>query len=232
VYGKLDVAKFSETDDLVLGPTHRSRWCYAASKIIDEHLALAYSRETGLKVTVLRLFNTIGPRQTGQYGMVVPRFVRQALTGEPITVYGDGTQRRSFTWVGDVVQAMISLAQHPSASGGVFNVGHTKDVSIGELAELVKGLTNSSSQILMVPFEEAYEPGFEDMQRRLPDITKLRKLIGYRPTLNLGGMLDTIIASQRADQSKDVAQRMRRHLSGGYAFPLRPPVERPRVPVR
>jgi len=232
VYGKLDVAKFAETDDLVLGPTHRSRWCYAASKIIDEHLALAYARETGLKVTVLRLFNTIGPRQTGQYGMVVPRFVRQALTGEPITVYGDGTQRRSFTWVGDVVQAMIALVQHPAASGGVFNVGHTKDVSIGELSALVKQMTNSSSQILFVPFEEAYEPGFEDMQRRMPDITKLRKLIGYRPTLDLGGMLESIIASQRADQAKDIAHRMRRHLSGGYAFPLRPPVERPRAPVR
>jgi UDP-glucose 4-epimerase len=232
VYGKLDVAKFAETDDLVLGPTHRSRWCYAASKIIDEHLALAYARETGLKVTVLRLFNTIGPRQTGQYGMVVPRFVRQALTGEPITVYGDGTQRRSFTWVGDVVQAMIALVQHPSASGGVFNVGHTKDVSIGELSALVKQMTNSSSQILFVPFEEAYEPGFEDMQRRMPDITKLRKLIGYRPTLDLSGMLEAIIASQRADQAKDIAHRMRRHLSGGYAFPLRPPVERPRAPMR
>jgi UDP-glucose 4-epimerase len=220
VYGKLDVAMFSETDDLVLGPTHRSRWCYAASKIIDEHLALAYAREMGLQVTVLRLFNTIGPRQSGQYGMVVPRFVRQALIGEPITVYGTGTQRRSFTWVGDVVHAMVSLVQHPRSVGEVFNIGHTKDVSIGELAELVKRLTQSASQILLVPFEEAYEAGFEDMQRRLPDTTKLRKLIGYRPTYDLGGMLEAIIASQRAELGKGVGERMRRHLTGGYSVPF------------
>jgi UDP-glucose 4-epimerase len=224
VYGKLDVHKFAETDDLVLGPTHRSRWCYAASKIIDEHLALAYAREMGLKVTVLRLFNTIGPRQSGQYGMVVPRFVRQALNGEPITVYGNGSQRRSFTWVGDVVHAMIALIQHPRSAGEVFNVGHTKDVSIGELAALVKMLTRSSSQILFVPFEEAYEAGFEDMQRRLPDTTKLRKLIGYRPTLDLGNMLEAIIATQKAERGKGVAERMRRQLTGGYALPFPLPV--------
>jgi UDP-glucose 4-epimerase len=228
VYGKLDVDKFAETDDLVLGPTSRSRWCYAASKIIDEHLALAYARETGLKVTVLRFFNTIGPRQTGQYGMVVPRFVRQALNGEAITVYGDGTQRRSFTWVGDAVHAMVSLIQHPASSGEVFNIGHTKDISIGELAALVKEMTNSSSQILFVPFEEAYEPGFEDMQRRMPDTTKLRKLIGYRPTLDLGNMLDAIIATQRAELGRQSRHHVISHLNGRHSSAtLLPPVPLP-----
>ncbi len=215
VYGKLDVPKFSEADDLVLGPTSKSRWCYAASKIIDEHLALAYAREVDLPVTVLRLFNIIGPRQTGQYGMVVPRFVQQALAGEPITVYGDGKQRRSFTWVGDAVHAMIALAQHPGAVGEVFNIGHTKDVAIIELARLVRQLTGSKSEIVLVPFEEAYEAGFEDMQRRLPDTTKLRKLIGYRPTLDLAAILETIIAQQRAEQGHAVRQGMLAHLANG-----------------
>ncbi len=147
VYGKLDGHKFSESDDVVLGPTSRSRWCYAASKIIEEFLGIAYARERDIPVTIMRLFNTIGPRQTGQYGMVVPRFVRQALRGEPLTVYGDGTQRRSFTWVGDVVDAMITLVQHPGAVGEVFNVGHTKEIEIRELAGLVKRLTRSESGI-------------------------------------------------------------------------------------
>jgi UDP-glucose 4-epimerase len=217
VYGKLDLPKFSETDDLVLGPTSKSRWCYAASKIIDEHLALAYAREVGLPVSVLRLFNIIGPRQTGQYGMVVPRFVQQALAGEPITVYGDGKQRRSFTWVGDAVHAMIALAQHPGAVGEVFNIGHTKDVAILDLARLVKQLTGSSSEIVLVPFEEAYEAGFEDMQRRLPDTTKLRRLIGYRPTLDLSAILETIIAQQRAEQEHAARQGMLAHLANGVA---------------
>ena len=215
VYGKLDVERFSESSDLVLGPTDKSRWCYAASKIIDEHLALAYARQTGLPVTVLRFFNTIGPRQTGQYGMVVPRFVRQALAGEPITVYGDGSQRRSFTWVGDATHAMIALIQNPASAGQVFNVGHTKDISIGELAHLVKKLTHSRSEIVHVPFDEAYESaGFEDMARRLPDISKLRDLIGYRPTLDLPQMLEAIIAQQRIELGYDVRHRMLQHLMG------------------
>jgi UDP-glucose 4-epimerase len=212
VYGKLDQAKFGETDDLVLGPTHKARWCYAASKIIDEHLALAFARETGLRVSVLRLFNTIGPRQTGQYGMVVPRFVRAALEGAPITVYGDGTQRRSFTWVGDAVHAMIALAQHPGAVGEVFNIGHTKDISIHELALLVREQTRSRSEIVRVPFEEAYESGFEDMRRRLPDIAKLRRVIGYRPTYDLPEMLDAIIVSQRRELGQEVREGMIAHL--------------------
>lgn len=197
VYGKLDRPLFSEDDDLVLGPTSRSRWCYAASKIIDEHLALAYARQFDLPVTVVRMFNTIGPRQTGQYGMVVPRFVRQALRGERITVYGDGQQRRSFTWVGDVVGAMIALIGHPGAAGEVFNVGHTKDITILELAQRVKALAGSRSEIVLVPFERAYEPGFEDMQRRMPDISRLRALIGYHPSRDLPAMLEQVIAYYR-----------------------------------
>lgn len=197
VYGKLDKPKFTEEDDLLLGPTSRARWCYAASKIIDEFLAKAYYKERGLPTVVVRLFNTIGPRQTGRYGMVVPRFVRQALRGEPITVYGDGTQRRSFTWVGDVVNAMISLIQHPKAYGEVFNIGHTKEISIYELAVMVKEMTKSPSEIVFVPYEQAYEVGFEDMPRRLPDISKIQNLIGYKPSLDLPEMLERIIAYER-----------------------------------
>jgi UDP-glucose 4-epimerase len=178
VYGRLDKPKFNEEDDLVLGSTSRSRWCYAASKIIDEFLAKAYFKERGLPTVIVRLFNTIGPRQTGQYGMVVPRFVRKALAGEPIPVYGDGTQRRSFTWVGDVVNAMVALIQHRQAYGEVFNIGHTKEISIYELAVVVKTMTGSA-------------------HRRMPDIAKLQRLIGYEPTLDLGQMLGRIIAFER-----------------------------------
>jgi UDP-glucose 4-epimerase len=193
VYGKSGNHKFAEADDVVLGPTSKVRWCYAASKIIDEFLSLAYAREHGLPVTVVRLFNTIGPRQTGQYGMVVPRFVDQALRGVPMTVYGDGTQCRSFTWVGDVVEEMIALIQHPGAVGEVFNVGHTKEISIRDLASLVKQLTDSESEIVFVPFEEAYEEGFEDMSRRLPDISKVERLIGYQPSVDLPQILNRVI---------------------------------------
>ncbi len=197
VYGKLDKPTFSEDDDLLLGPTSRARWCYAASKIIDEFLARAYYKEKGLPTVVVRLFNTIGPRQTGQYGMVVPRFVRLALAGEPIPVYGDGTQRRSFTWVGDVIGAMLALIEHPKAYGEVFNIGHTKEISIHDLAALVKRMTGSRSDILLVPYEEAYEAGFEDMPRRVPDISKIERLIGYRPVLDLPEMLERVIAYER-----------------------------------
>jgi len=184
VYGKLDRPNFNEEDDLVLGPTSRARWCYAASKIIDEFLAKAYFKETGLPAVVVRVFSTTGPKQTGRYGMVVPRFVSQALLGEPITVYGDGTQRRSFTWVGDTIGAMISLIRHPKAYGQVFNIGNTKDIAIRDLAALVKNMTDSSSEIILVPYDQAYEADFEDMSRRLPDISKIKKFIGYQPSLS------------------------------------------------
>ena len=179
------------------------RWCYAASKIIDEFLAQAYHREKGLPIVVVRLFNSIGPRQTGQYGMVVPRFVRQALLGEPITVYGDGTQQRSFTWVGDVASAMVDLVSHPGAHGRIFNIGHDKEISIHGLALLIKKMTNSESEIKLVPYEEAYEAGFEDMQRRLPDLTRIRQLIGYQPTLNLPEILELTIQHERGKVVSD-----------------------------
>ncbi len=203
VYGKLDKPAFGEEDDMVLGPTSRARWCYAASKIIDEFLAKAYFKEKGLPTVIVRLFNTIGPRQTGQYGMVVPRFVCQALSGKPLTVYADGNQRRSFTWVGDVVQAMIALMQYPSAYGEVFNLGHTKEISILELAVLVKKMTASPSEITFVSYEDAYEASFEDMPRRLPDISKVQKLVGYRPTLDLSAVLERVIAYYREKLSRE-----------------------------
>jgi len=197
VYGKQTRTPFHEEEDLLLGPTSKARWCYAASKIIDEFLAQAYFKEKKLPAVVLRLFNTIGPRQTGQYGMVVPRFVQQAIASEPITVYGDGSQRRSFTWVGDVVDAMIKLIAHPGAYGQVFNVGHTKEFSIYDLAVLIKEMTKSSSEIVFVAYEDAYEAGFEDMSRRVPDIRKLQRLIGYRPTCDLPQMVEAIITHER-----------------------------------
>jgi len=197
IYGKLNKPNFNEEDDLILGPTSRARWCYAASKIIGESLARAYHKEKGAPNVVVRLFNTIGPRQTGQYGMVVPRFVQRALLGEPIPVFGDGTQRRSFTWIGDVVNAMIQLIDRPDAYGEVFNIGHTKDISIRDLAILIKRLTASRSDIVCVPYHEAYESGFEDMARRLPDISKLQQRIGYAPTMELTDMLNRIIEAER-----------------------------------
>jgi UDP-glucose 4-epimerase len=209
VYGKRKELPFNEEGDLVLGTTSRSRWCYAASKIIDEFLALAYHKESGLPVVVLRLFNTIGPRQTGQYGMVVPRFTRQALSGTPITVYGDGSQQRSFTWVGDVVRAMTLLIQRPTAYGRVFNVGHTEETSILQLARLIRQMTSSSSEIRFIAYDEAYEAGFEDMSRRLPDITNLQKEIDYQPTMNLAEMLSRIIEyeKEKLDSSFSYAAR-------------------------
>jgi UDP-glucose 4-epimerase len=168
--------------------------------MIDEFLARAYFKEHGLPTVVARLFNTIGPRQTGQYGMVVPRFVRLALAGKPIPVYGDGTQRRSFTWVGDVVGAMLALIAHPQAYGEVFNIGHTKEITIYELAVLVRQLTGSVSDIVLVPYEQAYEAGFEDMARRAPDITKIAGLIRYRPGIDLPEMLERVITYERERQ--------------------------------
>lgn len=198
VYGKQTQTPFNEDQDLLLGPTSKARWCYAASKIIDEFLAQAYFKEKGLPTIVVRLFNTIGPRQTGQYGMVVPRFVKQALLGEPITVYGDGEQCRSFTWVKDVVGAMAKLIEHPEAYGQIFNIGHTKEISVYNLAGLIKEVTKSTSEIVFLPYEEVYEAGFEDMPRRLPDIAKIRRLIGYQPTRDLVEMLESIIEYEKS----------------------------------
>jgi UDP-glucose 4-epimerase len=193
VYGKSTDVPFREAADSVLGPSSKHRWAYACSKLIDEFLALAYWKETELPVIIVRLFNTVGPRQTGQYGMVLPTFVRQALAGEPITVFGDGTQSRSFTFVGDVVGALVLLAQEPRAIGDVFNVGNTGEVTIRDLAERVKTMTGSASAIHYVPYDEAYEAGFEDMPRRVPDISKIRQLIGYEPTLGLDDIIKSVI---------------------------------------
>ena len=193
VYGKSVDVPFREDADLVLGPTAKHRWAYACSKMIDEFLALAYWKERKLPIIVVRLFNTVGPRQTGQYGMVIPNFVRQALAGHPITVFGDGTQSRSFTYVGDVVKAMVALIDEPRAVGQVFNIGNGNEITIRELAEKVKQMTGSSSEIVMVPYERAYEAGFEDMPRRVPDIGRIQALVGYRPTVDLDETLSLVI---------------------------------------
>ena len=197
VYGKSAEVPFKEDADLVLGPSEKHRWAYACSKLIDEFLALAYWKERKLPVIIVRLFNTVGPRQTGQYGMVIPNFVRQALAGQPITVFGDGSQSRSFTYVGDVVRAMVALINEPAAIGHVFNIGHGAEIAINELAEKVKALTSSPSEIVHIPYDRAYESGFEDMPRRVPDITKLQSLIGFRPTVELDEILTRVIESFR-----------------------------------
>jgi UDP-glucose 4-epimerase len=193
VYGLSSDFPFKEDGNLVMGATTKGRWSYACSKAIDEFLALAYWREKKLPVIVVRLFNTVGPRQTGQYGMVIPNFVKQALSGRPITVYGDGKQSRCFGYVGDVIGALINLMEHPEAVGQVFNIGSNEEVSILDLAQRVKALTNSESEIVFVPYDEAYEEGFEDMPRRIPDITKVNNLVGFRPTMPLDGILQSVI---------------------------------------
>ena len=193
VYGKSADVPFDEDQDLVLGATTKHRWAYACSKLIDEFLALAYWKERKLPVIIVRLFNTVGPRQTGQYGMVIPNFVRQALAGKPITVFGDGTQSRSFTYVGDVVRAMVALIDEPRAVGQVFNIGNGQEISIGDLAAMVKRMTGSSSEIVRIPYDQAYEAGFEDMPRRVPDISKIKALVGYRPTVELDEILTRVI---------------------------------------
>ena len=193
VYGKSADVPFREGAELVLGATVKHRWAYACSKLIDEFLALAYWKERKLPVVIVRLFNTVGPRQTGQYGMVLPTFVRQALAGQPITVFGDGKQSRSFTYVGDVVDALVRLAHEPRAIGEVFNIGNTGEVTIRDLAARVKELTGSDSAIQYIAYDDAYEAGFEDMPRRVPDISKICGLIGYRPKLELDEIIRTVI---------------------------------------
>jgi len=193
VYGKSEDVPFREDSDLVLGPTPKHRWAYACSKALDEFLALAYWKERKLPVIIVRFFNTVGPRQTGTYGMVIPNFVRQALAGESITVFGDGRQTRSFSHVADVVGALLKLVVEPRALGQVINIGNTQEVSIGALAERVRELAGSNSPIKLVPYDEAYESGFEDMPRRVPDLTKIEALIGYRPRYSLDDILTQVI---------------------------------------
>jgi UDP-glucose 4-epimerase len=197
VYGKGVRVPFREDDDVVLGPTSRNRWAYAASKMVDEFLALAYYQKYDLPVVIARLFNTVGPRQTGRYGMVLPRFTGQALRNEPIIVYGDGSQSRCFCDVSDTVRALEALLEHEDAVGRVFNVGSTEEVSILELAQRVKSLLGSDSPIHFLPYDQAYAPGFEDMQRRVPDTTRLRSLTGWQPRLNLNDILQRVADWQR-----------------------------------
>jgi len=200
VYGKSADVPFREGADLVLGATVKHRWAYACSKLIDEFLALAYWKERKLPVVIVRLFNTVGPRQTGQYGMVLPTFVRQALAGQPITVFGDGQQSRSFTDVGDVVDGLVKLAAEPRAVGEVFNIGNMGEVTIRDLAERVRHLAGSQSPIQYVPYDQAYEAGFEDMPRRVPDISKIRALIGYEPRLDLDDIIRRVVEHARTSR--------------------------------
>jgi UDP-glucose 4-epimerase len=198
VYGKSAEIPFNEEGDLLLGPSSRSRWGYAASKLVDEFLGLAAYQEYDLPVTIARFFNTVGPRQTGRYGMVVPRFVRQGLTGAPITVYGDGEQSRCFCHVADVTQALLALLDQPETTAGqIYNIGSNREVTINQLAQLVIDHTDSGSQIEYVPYSEAYAPGFEDMRRRVPDIRKIHDAIGWTPTHSLEEILDSVIEYER-----------------------------------
>ena len=207
VYGKGTKFPFGEEDDVLLGPTSKNRWGYAASKMVDEFMGLAYHQEYGLPVVVFRLFNTVGPRQTGYYGMVIPRFVELALRQEPITVYGDGTQTRTFCDVSDTVRALTGLATHPDAPGSVYNVGGTSEVSMRELAERIKDKTGSGSEITYVPYERAYgfgpegthAAGYEDMQRRLPDTRRVEALLGWRPERGLDDILDRVVSTMKRD---------------------------------
>ena len=203
VYGKSGIVPFREDADLVLGPTSKGRWSYACSKAIDEFLALAYHKEKRLPVVLVRLFNTVGPRQTGRYGMVIPSFVKQALQGRPLTVFGDGTQSRCFTYVSDVVEQLVALAEEPRAVGEVFNVGNDREeITIGDLARRVKARTGAKSEVVLVPYDQAYEEGFEDMQRRVPDLAKLRALTGYVPKVQLDEILDRVIAHFTSDAGR------------------------------
>lgn len=197
VYGKATKVPFCEEDDCLIGPTTHSRWAYAVSKQVDEFLGLAYQRQFGLPVVVMRFFNTIGPRQTGRYGMVVPRFIRQALSGEPLTVYGDGEQSRCFADVSDVVGAVVRLAEHPGAVGQVFNIGGVEEITMRGLAERTIELTGSRSPIEYIPYDRAYAPGFEDMRRRVPGLQKISALIGYRPNFTLDETLRRVIAYEK-----------------------------------
>lgn len=198
VYGKLAAIPFSEDDDVVLGASRRPRWAYACSKLLDEFLALAHFRENNLPVVIARLFNTVGPRQTGTYGMVIPRFVGQALEGKPLTVYGDGTQSRTFCHVADAVEGLVGLLATPDTRGNVYNVGGEGEITMADLARLVIEVTESSSEIVLVPFEQAYDEDFEDMQRRVPCLNKVGEAIGYRPGKDIRTIIRDVVEWERA----------------------------------
>lgn len=205
IYGRGNGHALRESDDRIMGPTTVSRWGYAASKAVDEFLAFAYHRERNLPVVVVRCFNTCGPRQSGEYGMVIPRFVQQALRGEPIVVHGDGQQSRCFSYVGDVVRGVMMLADSPNAQGHVFNVGSDEEVTIAGLAEKVKALTGSRSSIRFIPYDDVFPTGFEDMRRRVPDLTKISSAVGYRPSVSLDELLHITIDHARAEMGGRVS---------------------------
>jgi UDP-glucose 4-epimerase len=198
VYGRNSKVPLREDDSRIYGSTELARWSYAATKAMDEFLALAYYRTKQLPVIIARFFNTVGPRQTGRYGMVIPRFVGQAIRNEPITVYGDGNQTRNFTFVSDVVRGVIGLVDEPKAVGEIFNIGGEGEITINDLAQLIKTITASASEIIHIPYEEAYLEGFEDMERRVPDITKIRRLVGYTNTHTLNDILLKVVEHERA----------------------------------
>lgn len=198
IYGKNTSDRLKEDDDRILGSPLKSRWSYSEAKAIDEILAYTYWREKGLRTVIVRLFNTVGPRQTGHYGMVIPRFAHQAIRGEPLTVYGTGEQTRCFCYVGDVIKALVALVENPRACGQVFNLGGQQEISVVELAEKVIARSESSSKIKYVPYDEAYEEGFEDMQRRVPDITRAQNLIEFEPEVSLDEIIDLVLADQRS----------------------------------
>ncbi len=198
VYGKSQKVPFSEDDDLVMGATTHARWSYACSKALDEWLGLAYHRDKGVPVTIFRLFNTVGPRQTGRYGMVLPTFAAQAVAGEPITVYGSGEQSRCFCHVGDAIRAIEALMFQPAAVGQVFNVGSDREITINGLAEMVREAADSRSPIVRIPYDEAYAEGFEDMQRRVPDVSKLERAVGFKPSTPLETIVTDVVREQRS----------------------------------
>ena len=198
IYGKNTSDSLSEDDDRILGSPLKSRWSYSEAKAIDEILAYTYWREKGLETVIIRLFNTVGPRQTGSYGMVVPRFVGQALRNQPVTIFGDGSQTRCFCHVSDVVGALVSLSEHPDAFGKVFNLGGAEEISIGDLAERIIELVGSGSELEFIPYDDAYEEGFEDMARRVPNTTRANRLVGFEPSVGLDDIIRSVIADQRA----------------------------------
>lgn len=206
VYGKNTSSVFPETADSVLGSTKTSRWSYACAKALDEFFGLAYAREKNLPVVIVRFFNTVGPRQTGRYGMVIPRFVGQALNNLPLTIYGNGKQTRSFTYVGDVVRGIIDLMAHSQASGDVFNIGNPHGITIEDLAKKIKVMTGSKSEIVYIPYSQAYGEGFEDMMHRVPDITKIHSLIGFTPKVSLDEILKRVVDFEKIKNINYVAK--------------------------
>jgi UDP-glucose 4-epimerase len=215
VYGKSAKIPFAEGDDLVLGPTTVARWCYACSKALDEWLALAYARQHGVPIIIVRLFNTVGPRQSGRYGMVLPRFAAQALGGEPLTVYGTGEQSRCFAHVAEVVEALARLLRTPAAVGQIFNVGGDEEVTIATLAELVRDAAGSDSQLVNVPYRAAYDQGFEDMRRRVPDLRKLERTVGFKATMPVSEIVASVVADERRRRAAEAVDERPVAVIGG-----------------